>query len=212
MKKLLLILAFVQSGLMAAQSQQEDIAFGLSATVLPVFDDYRLGAEVSLRYYITNELSVGAKFQYTFNTYNHGFIYQTPKSIVHYSNISVPIQFDVVNKERFQLGLGFAPGIASATLRDRTQLKEEEYYDEETGVTTVVRTPVRLDRDSYFTLAPNLDVAVKLFNIDKESNTGLYLTGNAGYQLVLGNGDFTKTTDFRNYVLSLGFTIKGTSR
>jgi len=212
MKKLLLILAFIQSGLMVAQSQQDDIAVTVSAAALPVFNDYRLGAEASLRYYLTDELSVGTKFQYTFNKYNHGFIYQTPKSIVHYLNISVPVQFDVVNKEKIQLGIGFAPGVSFATLRDRTQAKEEEYYDPETGITTVVSTPVRLNRDAYFTLTPNVDVAVKLFNIEKKSNTSFYLTGNAGYQVALGNGDFTKTTDFRNYVISLGFTIKGSSK
>lgn len=212
MKKLLLILAFVQSGLMVAQSQQDDLAFNLSASALPVLNDYRLGAETSLRYYLTNEFSIGGKFQYTFNNYHHGFMYNTPRTIVHYLNISMPLQFDVVNKERFQLGLGFAPGISLATLRDKTQAKEEEYYDDETGITTVVSTPVRLNRDAYFTLMPNVDVAVKLFDIEKESNTAFYITGNAGYQLTLGKGDFTKPTDFRNYIVSLGFTIKGSSK
>lgn len=212
MKKLLLLLAFIQSGIMAAQSQQDDIAFGLSATSFPVFSDYRLGAEASLRYYIFDEFSVGGKFQYTFNKYNHGFLYDTPSTLVHFFNMSVPLQFDVVNKEKVQIGLGFAPGVLFATLRDRTQLTEEEYYDSETGVTTIVKTPMRLNRDAYFTLTPNIDAAIKLVDIEKKSNTALYLSANAGYQIALGHGDFTKPVDFRNYVISLGFTIKGSTK
>lgn len=209
MKKILLFIALFQGCFLMAQSQQDDLAFSLRATTLPIFDAYRLGAEASVQYYFADQLSVGAKFQYTFNTYNHGFIYDTPKGIVHYLNISTPIQYDVVNKEKFQLGFGLAPGLSLATLRDRTQLTEEEYYDEETGVTTIVKTPMRLNRDAYFTLTPNIEMMYKLVHLEKKSNTALYVSGNAGYQFAVGNGDFTKPSDFRNYVLSLGVTIKG---
>lgn len=212
MKKILLLLAFIQSGIMAAQSQKDDLAFGLSAVALPVLSDYRLGAEASFRYYLADEFSFGGKFQYTFNNYKHGFGYDTPRTLVHFLNISMPLQYDVVNKEKFQIGLGFAPGVSFATLRDKTQAKEEEYYDSETGITTIVSTPIRLNRDAFFTLTPTIDAAVKLLDLETKSNTVLYLSANAGYQLTLGQGDFSKPTDFRNYIISLGFVIKGATK
>jgi len=209
MKHLLLFSAFLFAQITFAQSQQNDLAFTAKATVLPVFNNNRLGAEVGLRYYITDAFSIGNNYIYTNDKFTHGFGYDTNNSIMHYLGINVPLQYDVVNKDKVQIGMGISPGLSLSTLRDKNQLKIEEHYDEETGVTTVVKTPVRLNRDAYFSLTPNIDLSVKLANIDPKSNTAIYVTGNAGYQFAFGKGDFTKPSDFRNYIVSLGFTIKG---
>lgn len=209
MKHALLLSAFLFTQITFAQSQQNDLAFTAKATVLPVFNSSRLGAEVGLRYYITDAFSIGNNYIYTNDKFTHGFGYDTNNSIMHYLGINVPLQYDVVNKDKVQIGMGISPGLALSTLRDKNQVKEEEYYDEESGVTTIISTPVRLNRDAYFTLTPNIDLAVKVASIDSKSNTALYVTGNAGYQFAFGKGDFTKPSDFRNYIVSLGFTIKG---
>lgn len=209
MKHALLLSAFLFTQITFAQSQQNDLAFTAKATVLPVFNSNRLGAEVGLRYYLTEAFSIGNNYIYTNDKFTHGFGYDTNNSIMHYLGINVPLQYDVVNKDKVQIGMGISPGLALSTLRDKNQLKIEEHYDEETGVTTVVKTPVRLNRDAYFSLTPNIDLSVKLANIDPKSNTAIYVTGNAGYQFTFGKGDFTKPSDFRNYIVSLGFTIKG---
>lgn len=209
MKHLLLLTALLFGQITFAQSQQNDLAFTAKATILPVFSNYRLGAEVGLRYYLTDVFSVGNNYVYTNDKFTHGFGYETNNSLVHYLGINVPVQYDVVNKDKFQIGMGIAPGLSFSTLRDKNQLKIEEYYNEDTGVTTVIKTPVRLNRDAYFLLTPHIDFAVKIANIETKSHTSLYVTGNAGYQFAFGAGDFTKPSDFRNYVVSLGFTIKG---
>ena len=209
MKKLLLLSALLFAQITFAQSQQNDLAFTAKATVLPVFNNNRLGAEVGLRYYITDAFSIGNNYVYTNDKFTHGFGYYTDNSMVHYLGINVPLQYDVVNKDKVQIGMGISPGLSLSTLRDKNQLKVEEHYDEETGVTTVIKTPVRLNRDAYFSLTPNIDLSVKLANLDPKSNTAIYVTGNAGYQFTFGKGDFTKPSDFRNYIVSLGFTIKG---
>lgn len=209
MKQLLLFSALLFAQITFAQSQQNDLAFTAKATVLPVFNNNRLGAEVGLRYYLTDAFSIGNNYVYTNDKFTHGFRYYTDNSIVHYLGINVPLQYDVVNKDKVQIGMGISPGLSLSTLRDKNQLKVEEHYDEETGVTTVIKTPVRLNRDAYFSLTPNIDLSVKIANIDPKSNTAIYVTGNAGYQFTFGKGDFTKPSDFRNYIVSLGFTIKG---
>ncbi len=209
MRNILLLATFLFAQITLAQSQQNDLAFTAKAIVLPLFSDNRLGAEVGLRYYITDGFSVGNNYLYTNNSFKHGFGYDTNRTLMHYLGINIPLQYDVVNKDKFQVGMGVSPGLAISTLRDKTRMKEEEYYDEETGVTTVISTPVRLNRDAYFTLTPNIDFSVKIANLETKSNTNLYVTGNAGYQFAFGKGDFTKPSDFRNYVISLGFTIKG---
>ena len=209
MKKLLLLSALLFAQITFAQSQQNDLAFTAKATVLPVFNNNRLGAEVGLRYYLTDAFSIGNNYVYTNDKFAHGFGYYTDNSIVHYLGINVPLQYDVVNKDKVQIGMGISPGLSLSTLRDKNQFKIDEHYDEETGVTTVIKTPVRLNRDAYFSLTPNIDLSVKLANIDPKSNTAIYVTGNAGYQFTFGKGDFTKPSDFRNYIVSLGFTIKG---
>lgn len=209
MKHILLLVAALFAQASFSQSQQNDLAFTAKATVLPVFNKSRLGAEVGLRYYITDNFSIGNSYIYTNDKFNHGFGYDTDRTLMHYLGINVPLQYDVVNKDKFQIGMGISPGLSISTLRDKNQMKEEEYYDSETGVTTIISTPVRLNRDAYFSLTPNVDLSVKLANIDPKSNTAIYVTGNAGYQFAFGKGDFTKPSDFRNYVVSLGFTIKG---
>ena len=209
MKNLLLLSALLFAQITFAQSQKNDLTFTAKATVLPVFNNNLLGAEVGLRYYITDAFSVGNNYIYTNDKFTHGFGYDTNNSIVHYLGINVPLQYDVVNKDQFQIGMGISPGLSLSTLRDKNQLKIEEHYDEETGVTTVIKTPVRLNRDAYFSVTPHIDLSVKIANIDPKSNTAIYATGNAGYQFAFGNGDFTKPSDFRNYIVSLGFTIKG---
>lgn len=210
-KLLLLLLATLSLQNVWAQSQQHDLAFNLSGAMLPIFKDYRLGAETSLRYYINNQASVGAKAQYTFNNYSHGFGFDTPRTLIHYLNISAVLQYDIINEPDFQLGVGVSPGFSLATLRDKTQIRSKEYYDEETGLTTVISRPLRINRDAYFTLTPNIDFSYKIANFDAEQTAALFLTGNIGYQISAGSGDFTKGNDFRNYTVSLGFTIKGTT-
>lgn len=211
MKKLLLLLAVISFSSLSAQSQQHDLTFNLSGTVLPIFDDYRLAAETSVRYYITDEFSVGAKSQYTFNNYSHGFGYDTPRTLIHYLNVSAVAQYDIINNSDFQLGVGLSPGFSLATLRDKTQIRSKEYYDEETGVTTVISRPLRINRDAYFTMTPNIDFSYRIVDFDDEKTASLYFTGNVGYQIAAGKGDFTKAKDFSNYTVSLGFTIKGTT-
>lgn len=209
MKHILLLVAALFAQASFSQSQQNDLAFTAKATVLPVFNNNRLGAEFGLRYYITDNFSIGNSYIYTNDKFTHGFGYDTDRTLMHYLGINIPLQYDVVNKDKFQIGMGISPGLSISTLRDKNQMKEEEYYDSETGVTTIISTPVRLNRDAYFSLTPNVDLSVKLANIDPKSNTAFYVTGNAGYQFAFGKGDFTKPSDFRNYVVSLGFTIKG---
>jgi len=209
MKHILLLSALLFVQVTFAQSKQNDLAIGAKAILLPVFTNSRIGGELGLRYYITDGFSIGNNYMYTNNKFTNGFGYDTDRTLIHYLGINIPLQYDVVNKEKFQLGMGIAPGLNFITLRDRNQMSEEEYYDEETGVTTVISTPVRFNRDAYFSLTPYIDLSVKAVDIDIKSDVALYITGNAGYQFAFGNGDFTKPSDFRNYVVSLGFTIKG---
>ncbi|WKW47165.1 hypothetical protein P3875_03650 [Myroides sp. JBRI-B21084] len=209
MKNLLLLFALLLTQITFAQSQQNDFAFTAKAAAVPVFNTNRLGVEVGLSYYLTNRFSVGTHYLYTNNKFTHGFGYPTNNAIVHFLAINVPLQYDFVNEGNFQIGMGIVPGLILSTLRDKNQLKEEEHYNEETGVTTVIKTPIRLNRDAYFALTPNVDAKLKVATIEAQSHTQLYVTGNAGYQFVFGSGDFTKPTNFRNYTVSIGFAIKG---
>lgn len=209
MKNLLLLSVLLITQITFSQSQQNDFTFTAKAAAVPAFNTNRLGAEVGMSYYLTNRFSVGTDFIYTNNKFMHGFGYPTDNAIVHFLAINVPLQYDFVNESNFQIGMGIAPGLILSTLRDKNQLKIEEHYDEETGVTTVIKTPIRLNRDAYFALTPNVDTKLKVATIEDQSHTQLYVTGNVGYQFAFGNGDFTKPTHFSNYTVSIGFAIKG---
>lgn len=208
MKIITLSAALFISAFSFSQNGKNDLAVFAGASLQPVFEKQLVGAGLSGKYYLTDAFSVGTQLLYTNKKTSSGYGYDTDRTLQHVFTWNVPLQYDVVATGKVRIGIGFSNGVLLTTLRNRNETKEHEYYDPDTGITTVMHVPVRLNRDAYYVLTPNLDFSYKLLRMDEDSS--MYLTGNAGYQMAFGGGDFTRMRDFTNYVVSLGITFKGT--
>lgn len=208
MRTFILFIALFSSAVSFSQNGKNDLGIFAGASLQPVFNEQLISANLSGKYYLTNTFSLGAQLLYTNKKSSFGYGYDTDRTLQHVFTFNVPLQYDIVANDKVNIGLGFSNGVLLTTLRNRNETKDHEYYDADTGITTVVHVPVRLNRDAYYVLTPNLDFSYKLLRMDEDSS--MFLTGNVGYQMAFGRGDFTKMRDFTNYVVSLGITFKGT--
>lgn len=211
MKQLLLFLGFLFCQMSFSQSQQEDLSVGLGAVTIPHFNKQRVGIELSARYYFTDAFSAGGYFYTASPKFNHGFGFDTDRTLMNIYAITIPLQYDVINTEKLTLGLGFSNGLLLNVLRNRNDVKEEIYYDDDTGIGYASKVPQRLKTDSYYLLTPYADFSYRVMAVDREKTGWLFLSAKVGYQNAFGNGTFSNSTDFRNYIVSFGITIKGTT-
>jgi len=164
-----------------------------------------------MRYYISDLFSVGGNF-YTFSPkYSHGFGFDTSRTLINMYGINIPLQYEVVNMKAMSFSVGFSQGVLINVLRDRNQTTPQEFWDSDTGVGTSWEVPLKLATDTYFTVAPFVEISNKILEVDPSKNFSLYLTTRAAYQNAFGGGNFSKAHNFRNYILSLGLTLKGTN-
>ncbi len=210
MKYLLLLSAFLFTQISFSQSQQNDLAVTLGAVSVPAFNKHKIGFELSARYYFTDAFSGGISLNAASPKYKHGFGYDTDRTLINMYRIGIPLQYDFINTQKLTLGFGFSNGVLLNILRNRNDTKEVEHYDSDTGIGYTTHVSRRLKTDAYYTLTPYADLSYRVVALDSKEISFLYLTSKLGYQNVFGNGSFSKSNDFSNYVVSLGFTIKGT--
>lgn len=209
MKQLLLFFTFLFTQITLAQSQQNDLAVTIGATTIPAFNKNKIGLDITARYYFTDAFSGGLSLNIVSPKYNHGFGYDTDRTLINMYSFSVPLQYDVVNTEKLTLSFGFSNGILLNILRNQNDSKEVIQYDPDTGMGYSTHVPRRLKTDSYYILTPYADVSYRLVALDVKETAFMYLTSKVGYRNVFGNGSFSKSSDFSNYVVSLGLTFKG---
>jgi len=204
MKHLLLLSAFLFAQLTFAQSEQGDLSLTIGVTTIPAFNKHKIGLDFSVRHYLTDAFSGGINFNTVSPKYNHGFGYNTDRTLINMYNISIPFQYDVINTEKLSLGFGLSNGILLNVLRNRNEPREENDFNPDLGT----HIPRRLKTESYFTLTPYVDLSYPLVALDAKETTFIFVTSKVGYRNVFGNGSFSKSNDFSNYTISLGITIK----
>lgn len=209
MRTILFFLTLILSATVSAQSQQNDLAVTLGATTMPNFDRQSIGFDLSARYYFTDAFSAGGNFFVASSKFNQGFGYDTDRTLINMYGISIPLQYDIVNKEKFALGLGFSSGFLINVLRNRNETTEENYRDSDTGIGTTWNVPVKLKTNTYFAMTPFAEMSYKTLTLDEDDGTALFVTAKLGYQNIFGNGSYSKAKDFSDYIISLGVTIKG---
>ena len=209
MKHLLLFLSFLFGQITFAQSQQNDLAVTIGATTIPAFNKNKIGFDLTGRYYFTDAFSGGLSLNIISPKYNHGFGFDTDRTLINMYSFSVPLQYDVVNTEKLTLSFGFSNGILLNILRNRNESKEVIQYDPDTGIGYTTQVPRKLKTDSYYTLTSYADVSYRLVALDTNETAFMFVTSKVGYRNVFGNGSFSKSKEFSNYVVSLGLTFKG---
>ncbi len=209
MKHLVLLSTLLFAQITFAQSQQNDLAVTIGATTMPAFNKNKIGLDLTGRYYFTDAFSGGLSLNIVSPKYNHGFGFDTDRTLINMYSFSIPLQYDVVNTEKLTLSFGFSNGILLNILRNRNESNEVINYDPDTGIGYTTQVPRKLKTDSYYTLTPYADVSYRLMAMDIEETAFMFLTSKVGYRNVFGNGSFSKPSDFSNYVVSLGITFKG---
>lgn len=190
------------------QSRFNDLAVELGWVSLPIPKKQKSAFVVSAKYYFMESVSAGLSFSITRNSYNEGFGYPTNYTLLNMYKVEIPFQYDIIDNEKFSLGLGFGTGVLFNVLRNKEVLEEVEYYDE-WGVTQYY-VPQKIRTDHYMSISPYAQFSYKIAPMDRMETAHLYLTGSVGYQNAYGKGKFSNPRDFSNYLLSFGLIIKGT--
>ena len=209
MKHLVLLSTLLFAQITFAQSQQNDLAVTFGATTMPAFNKNKIGLDLTGRYYFTDAFSGGLSLNIVSPKYNHGFGFDTDRTLINMYSFSIPLQYDVVNTEKLTVSFGFSNGILLNILRNRNESNEVINYDPDSGIGYNTQVPRKLKTDSYYTLTPYADVSYRLMAMDIEETAFMFLTSKVGYRNVFGNGSFSNPSDFSNYVVSLGITFKG---
>lgn len=209
MKYLLLLFTVLISQASFSQSVQNVLSVTFGATTLPTFNDQKFGFNLSTRYYFTDAFSAGISGDAVHAKYNKGFGYDTNRTILNSYNLLVPLQYDFLNTKDFSLGLGISNGVLWNVLSNKNETEVVDYFNDETNMFEEIYIPKKLKTDAYYVLTPYVDLSYRIFNLDKDETASMFVNAKLGYQNVFGNGSFSKSNDFSNYVISLGFTIKG---
>lgn len=212
MKNFLLVLLMMVCFGSNAQTETDDLAITLGVSAMPLFNDHNDAFDMSVRYYLTDQFSIGGNFYTSSPKFTHGFGFATDRTLINMYAISVPLQYEVINANKFSLGFGFSNGVLINVLRDRNQTTPQDYWDSDTGIGTSWDVPLKLGTNTFYVVTPYAEASYKLLSLDRSEDLSLFLTGKAGYQNVLGSGSFSKAKDFTDYIISIGITIKGTTK
>lgn len=205
MKKLLPVLMLCFSIVAHSQSDKSDIVLDVQILDAPFKNLRTKGIDISIRYYLTNNFSLGGGFQFTTQKFPGGMGYDTERTLLHHFNFQVIPQYDIFKNQNLIIGLQLRNGVSSSLLYDRDDLIESP--DAEWSLLGNNKTPNLLDTDVYYLLTPQLNISYKIVPLDEV--TDIYVTLNGGYQMAFGRGHYTRPADFRNYIVSLGILIKG---
>lgn len=191
-------------------AQQDKIAVYAGVELQPTIYKYQPAAHINVRSYLNDRVSLGGAFSFTSKKYNEGFGYSANRTRSNHIILNVLAQNDFISSDKVVFGMYVSTGLYFFRLVNPDEKTTEISYTEVDGVVTEneYEVPTKLSRDIFFNVNAGLDVSVKLAKITEES-ASIYLTTRAGYQHVVGKGDFLSGNQFSKPVFSLGITIKG---
>lgn len=192
-------------------AQKEDLAVFGGVNFQKNAAENFIGGELSARYYVDNQLSLGIQSIYSSKKFNDGFIYLTDKTILNNLTLNTLVQYDVLKNDKFMAGVYLGNGIRFKTLRNLNDAETYEYYDEY-GYPYYMDVPKKLNRDVFYVLTPGLDLSFKVAELGKLEKVGLYLTSRSGYQFTFGQDQLTNKNISRNLIWSIGLTVKATTK
>lgn len=209
MKKTYLILAFLLSAPLFF-AQQDKIAVYAGVELQPAIYKYQPTANIHVRTYLNDRISLGGAFSYTTKKHDENFGYQANRTRSNHIILNVLAQNDFINTDKIVFSTYISTGMYFLGLVNPDEKTTEISYTEIDGIVTEseYEVPKKLSRDIFYNLQGGLDFSVKLASITEDS-VGIYLTTRAAYQFVFGKGDFVNGNQFTKPVFSLGVTFKG---
>lgn len=205
-KNFLLLASVFASVSLAAQ--KDHLSFFAGVKQQDVAGRNQLGGEFQFKYYLTNNLALGAQLNYGYRNYHHFFGYITDYSRLTSSSVGALGQYDFLYLNRLELGAFLSAGLKTATLRNLNDITIEEQYDEY-GQVSYVEVARKLDQDYFFSVTPGVTASYSMVQISKEEKVWLFLTLNAGYQQNFGRDDLQKLNNPHGFTASIGLTVKG---
>lgn len=209
MKKTLYLLAFLLSTPLLF-AQQDKIAVYLGSEFQPAIYTYQPAANIHVRTYLNNRISLGGALSFTTKKHSENFGYDADRTRSNHILLNVLAQNDFINTEKVVFSTYISTGVYFLRLVNPDEKTTETTYTEIDGemVETEYEVPKKLSRDLFYNMQGGLDFSVKLASITEDS-VGIFLTSRVGYQFVFGKGDFVNGNQFTKPIFALGITIKG---
>ena len=166
------------------------------------------GAEVGASYYLDDFLSIGISGSYSGIELERDFGFKTDRTLIRFFTIEIPVGYELVTENRFEVSVANQLGIAFATLRDKNSKEVKEYWDREVGMMYTYASPKKLDHDLFFVMTPTATASYKLMDVGTKTKRNLFITGTLGYRIAFGKGSFSNGSDYTNFCFMVGFCLK----
>lgn len=191
-------------------AQKEKIAVFAGAELQPTVYKYQPAANINVRSYLNDRVSLGGALSFTSKKYSENFGYPADRTRSNHIILNFLAQNDFINTEKIVLSTYLSTGLYFLSLVNPDERTTETTYNEVEGIwlANEYDVPKKLSRDIFYNVQGGLDFSFKLATIT-EDEVGIYLTSRAAYQFVFGKGDFVNGNQFTKPVFSLGVTFKG---
>lgn len=191
-------------------AQKEKLAIFAGVEMQPVIYKYQPAANLNVRSYINDRISLGGAFSFTTKKYSENFDYSADRTRSNHIILNFLAQNDFINTDKVVLSTYLSTGLYFFSLVNPDEKTTEISHSEVDGVwyENEYEVPKKLSRSIFYNIQGGLDFSLKLATIS-EDDLGIYLTTRAAYQFVFGNGDFLNGNQFTKPVFSLGVTFKG---
>lgn len=191
-------------------AQKEKLAVFAGVELQPTVYKYQSAANINVRSYLNDRVSLGGALSFTSKKYSENFGYAADRTRSNHIILNFLAQNDFINTEKFFLSTYLSTGVYFLSLVNPDERTTQTTYSEVEGIwlANEYEVPKKLSRNIFYNVQGGLDFSFKLATIT-EDEVGIYLTSRAAYQFVFGKGDFINGNQFTKPVFSLGVTFKG---
>ncbi len=181
--------------------RKHEVSFDVQFVGTSILSRTFLGASTDVKYYPFERLATGISFVITGRKIPETFTYQIDKPTIEYYEFGWVNQYDLLQKERFRVGVFLNNGVSISRLGDDAD--REKYY---TRYGTQYRAK-KIATNYFYLVQPGIDFSVRIFGENHAPD--FYLNAKARYRWVVGNEKYGERNDFNGYLLGFGLQLIG---
>ena len=186
-----------------ARSNRQEISLYMFALKTKLTENHLWGGGFEIRLYLKNKWSTGIFLGVAGRRITDTFTFSIAKPVVSYAEMGWLNQYDIIQKDKFRVGLQLATNFGFAELRDKAQkVRERTRY----GYRDL---PKKVAVNTYYIAAPGLDISLKLKSISNSPD--IFLTANSKYRMAVGNRRFGPKDALLGPLFSIGVSFIGYS-
>lgn len=186
-----------------ARANKQEISFYIFALNTKLAGNHLWGGGLEMKVYLKSKWSTGIFVAIAGRRITDTFTFSIARPVVSYVETGLVNQYDIIQKDKFRIGLQLATNFGFAELRDKARkVRERTRY----GYRDL---PKKIAVNTYYIAAPGLDISCKLKS--NRNAPDIFITANSKYRLAIGNWHFGSKNAFLGPLFSIGISLIGYS-